>query len=78
MNPATISSEFWRCGVYPFNPNAIDCSVSVANPEGSLQEVNKSKSTNQACDRKSTIPSERQHFSNEGMKKSMTYMMMSI
>ena len=48
---------------YPLNPNAIDCSVSVANPEASLQEVNKSgdksKSTDQARDRKSTIPSEK-------------------
>ena len=59
MNPATISSGFRKCGVYPFNPNAIDCSVSVANPEASLQEVNKSKSTDQARDRKSTIPSEK-------------------
>ena len=63
MNPATISSGFRRCGVYPFNRDAIDCSVSVANPEASLQEVNKrddkSKSTDQACDRKSTLPPEK-------------------
>ena len=63
MNPTTISSGFRRCGVYPFNPNVIDCSVSVANPEASLQEVNKrgdkSKSTDQVCDRKSTLPPEK-------------------
>ncbi|XP_065895973.1 uncharacterized protein [Dysidea avara] len=40
MNPATICSGFRKCGVYPFNPNAIDCSVSVVNPEVSLQQVN--------------------------------------
>ena len=40
MNPATICSGFRKCGVYPFNPNAIDCSVSVINPEASLQQVN--------------------------------------
>lgn len=36
MTPATIKSGFWRCSVYPFNPDAIDCSVSVSNPEAIL------------------------------------------
>ena len=40
MSPATICSGFRRCGVYPLNPDAIDCSVSVVNPEASLQQVN--------------------------------------
>ena len=39
MSPATICSGFRRCGVYPLNPDAIDCSVSVVNPEASLQQV---------------------------------------
>ena len=41
MNPATICSGFRRCGVYPLNPDAIDCTVSVINSEASLQQVNK-------------------------------------
>jgi len=40
INPVTICSGFRRCGVYPFNPDAIDYSVSVSNPEASLQQVN--------------------------------------
>ena len=40
MNTATICLGFQKCGVYPFNPDAIDCSVSVVNPEASLQQVN--------------------------------------
>ena len=63
MNTATISSGFRRCGVYPFNKDAIDCSVSVINPEASLQKVNerddKSKDSNQVCGGKSTIPPEK-------------------
>ena len=63
MNPSTISSGFQRCDVYPFNKDAIDCSVSVINPEASLQKVNerddKSKYNNQVCDGKSTIPPEK-------------------
>ena len=39
MNPTTICSGFQRCGVYPFNPGAIDCSVNIINPEASLQQV---------------------------------------
>ena len=38
MNPTTICSGFRRCGVYPFNPDAIDCSVSIVNPGASLQQ----------------------------------------
>jgi len=26
-----------RCRVYPFNPDATDCSISIVNPEASLQ-----------------------------------------
>ena len=40
MSPATICSGFRRCGAYPLNPDAIDCSVSVVHPEASLQQVN--------------------------------------
>ena len=33
MNPVTICSRFRRCGVYQFNPDDIDCSVSIVNLE---------------------------------------------
>ena len=33
MTPSTIISGFRRCGVFPFNPDAIDCSISASNPE---------------------------------------------
>ena len=39
MNPVTICSGFRRCGVYPLNPDVIDCSISIVNPEASLHEV---------------------------------------
>jgi len=39
MNPTTICSGFRKYGIYPFNPDATDCSVSVDNPEASLQPV---------------------------------------
>jgi len=31
MNPTTICSGFWRFGVCPFSPDAIDCCVSIVN-----------------------------------------------
>ena len=37
MNPATISLGFRRSGIRPFNPDAITCSISVENPDASLQ-----------------------------------------
>ena len=40
MTTAVICSGFRRCGVYPFNPQAIDCSISTENPEASLTEPN--------------------------------------
>ena len=36
MTPTIICSGFRRCGVYPFNPHAIDCSISRDNPDASL------------------------------------------
>ena len=36
MTPTVICAGFRRCGVYPFNPQAIDCSISTENPEASL------------------------------------------
>ena len=39
MNPVTICSGFRRRGVYPLNPDVIDCSISIVNPEASLHEV---------------------------------------
>ena len=35
MMPTIICSGF-RCGVYPFDPHAIDCSISTDNPEAIL------------------------------------------
>ena len=32
MSPSTISAGFHKCGVFPFNPDAIDCGLSVTNP----------------------------------------------
>ena len=32
-----IISGFRRCGVFPFNADAIDCSISASNPEATLQ-----------------------------------------
>ena len=31
MTPSTISAGFRKCGVYPFNPDAIDCGICVDN-----------------------------------------------
>jgi len=39
MNPTTICSGFRRCGIYPFKLDAIDCSVSITNPDASLQQA---------------------------------------
>ena len=36
MTPTVICAGFRRCGVYPFNPQAIDCSISTDNPEATL------------------------------------------
>ena len=33
MVPTTIYAGFHKCGVYPFNLDAIDCSLSVAKPK---------------------------------------------
>ena len=42
MTPSTICSGFRRCGVYPFNPNAIDCRLA-ARKEGSEAQEGPSK-----------------------------------
>ena len=36
MTPANICSGFRKCGVFPYNPDAIDCSISTDNPAGEL------------------------------------------
>ena len=41
MTPSTICSGFRRCGVYPFNPNAIDCRLATEK-EGSKAHTNPS------------------------------------
>ena len=35
MTPSTICSGFRRCGVYPFNPNVIDCRLTAEKGEDS-------------------------------------------
>ena len=35
--PANICSGFRKCGIYPFNPDAIDCTISTDNPVGHVQ-----------------------------------------
>ena len=37
MTPANICSGFRKCGIYPFNPDAIDCTISTDNPVGHVQ-----------------------------------------
>lgn len=39
MTPSTICSGFRRCGVYPFNPNAIDCRLTAEEGEESILSV---------------------------------------
>ena len=39
MTLARIMAAFWKCGIYPLNPNAIDCSISVSNPEATLESL---------------------------------------
>lgn len=34
MTPSNVCSGFRRCGVYPFNPNAIDCSLTSSSSTG--------------------------------------------
>ena len=37
MTPANICSGFRKCGIYPFNPDATDCTISTDNPAGHVQ-----------------------------------------
>ena len=46
MTPATIMVAFQRCGVYPLNPDAIDCSISVSNREATLESFGGGSSEN--------------------------------
>jgi len=66
MNPTMICSGFRKSGIFPFNPDAIDCSVSVDNPEASLQQVNQTTNDNgkseQIMEALSSIPSEKLLF----------------
>ena len=38
MTLLTICADFCKCGVYPFNPDATDCSIGVADVDGSDKE----------------------------------------
>ena len=46
MTPATIMAGFRRCGVYPLNPDAIDCSISISNPGATLESFGGGSSDN--------------------------------
>ena len=39
MTPSTICAGFKKCGIFPFNPKAIDCSISVDNPGAMLTQA---------------------------------------
>ena len=36
MRPVNICSGLMKCGVFPYNPDATDCSISTDNPAGEL------------------------------------------
>ena len=63
MTPTIICSGFRRCGVYPFNPQAINCSISTENPEASLtrssdeqmDEVNENGDENEQMDTENEV-----------------------
>ena len=38
MTPSTICSGFGGCGVYPFNPNAIDCRLAAGREDDKAHE----------------------------------------
>ena len=38
ITPSTICSGFERCGVYPFNPNAIDCQLTAGKKGSDVHE----------------------------------------
>ena len=35
--PPNLCSGFRKCGTYPFNPDAIDCTTITDNPTGQVQ-----------------------------------------
>ena len=39
MTLMTVLAGFRRCGVLPIEPDVIDCSISVSNPEATLESV---------------------------------------
>ena len=64
---------FRKCGVYPSNPNAIDCSFSVVNPEASLRQSNTEKPSDHNIDiNEKTLP-EINDSSNISSKKRSLY-----
>ena len=38
MTPVNICSGFRKCGIYPFDANAFDCTISTDNPAGPIQQ----------------------------------------
>ena len=50
MTTSTICAGFRKCGVYPFNPKAIDCGVSVANSQSSDKENQQSDKGQQSAE----------------------------
>ena len=37
LDPPLICSGFQKCGTYPFNPDAINCTTITDNPTGQVQ-----------------------------------------
>ena len=50
MTTSTICAGFRKCGVYPFNPKAIDCGISVANSQSSDKEIQQSDEGQQSAE----------------------------
>ena len=73
MNPATICSRFRKCGVYPFNPSAIDCSFSVVNPEASPRQSNTKIPSDHNIDINENTPPEINDSSNVSSEKLSLY-----
>ena len=45
MTPSTISAGFLKCGAYPLNSDAVDCSIRVRNSEKGNDEDQLSEKT---------------------------------
>ena len=60
VTPLTICAGFGNSEVFPFNPEAIDCSVSVENPNATLahSQGNETENDDKVCGDESQVFSE--------------------